>query len=112
MHICKVLSLCCCRKKRKWDQPAESLVSAGLAVPGVLPAGSLGSLSGSTLPVVSPMPSTVLKNPLAASCVNVPQVIQAPLIQQNPAAALPKLIQVRYPIRVSLKFCVAMFSLV
>lgn len=112
MRICKVLPLCCCRKKRKWDQPAESLVSAGLAASGVFPAGSVGSLSGSTLPVVSPMPCTVLKNPLAASCVSVPQVIQAPSIQQNSAAALPKSIQVRCPIWVSLKFCVAMFSLV
>ncbi|KAF3444857.1 hypothetical protein FNV43_RR14550 [Rhamnella rubrinervis] len=72
------------RKKRKWDQPAESLVSAGLVVPGVLPVGNMGSLSGITTPI---------PNSLAASCVNVPQVIQAPLIQQHTAAVVPKLNQ-------------------
>ena len=26
-----------CRKKRKWDQPAESLMPVGMTVPGALP---------------------------------------------------------------------------
>ncbi|XP_048327245.2 protein RIK isoform X3 [Ziziphus jujuba] len=83
------------RKKRKWDQPAESLVSAGRAVPGVLPLGNIGTPAGIALPGVTPMPSAILMNPLAAGSVNVPQLIQAPLTQQHTAAAFPKLNQVK-----------------
>ncbi|KAK1295707.1 Protein RIK [Acorus calamus] len=41
------------RKRRKWDQPAESFISAGLAVPGGVPLG-MGSLVGIALPIVAP----------------------------------------------------------
>ncbi|XP_023514657.1 protein RIK isoform X1 [Cucurbita pepo subsp. pepo] len=34
------------RKKRKWDQPAESFLSTGIAVPGVLPSYNMTSLGG------------------------------------------------------------------
>ncbi|CAL0314738.1 unnamed protein product [Lupinus luteus] len=34
------------RKKRKWDQPAESLLPAGMAVPGVLPFSNSTPLGG------------------------------------------------------------------
>ncbi|XP_038901413.1 protein RIK isoform X2 [Benincasa hispida] len=34
------------RKKRKWDQPAESFLSTGTAVPGVLPSYNLTPLGG------------------------------------------------------------------
>lgn len=79
-----------------------SLVSAGLAVPGVRPLGNTGTLGGITLPGVTPMPCALFMNPLAAGCINVPQVIQAPLTQQHAAAAFPKLNQVRYSIYLKL----------
>lgn len=82
---------CCCRKKRKWDQPAESLISAGLA--GALPLDNVGLLGGITLPGVTPVSGTHFINPLAASFPTVPQV---PLIPQQTAAVIQKLIQVRY----------------
>ncbi|XP_057970047.1 protein RIK isoform X2 [Malania oleifera] len=81
------------RKKRKWDQPAESLVSAGVAAPGILPLGNVGSFVGVTLPGVAPVPAAVLMNPLASSSAPVPQAFQAPSIQQHSAAAIQKLNQ-------------------
>ncbi|XP_050380893.1 protein RIK isoform X2 [Argentina anserina] len=81
------------RKKRKWDQPAESLVSAGLAVPGALPLGNVGLLGGIGLPGVSPVSSAHLINPLAAGFLAVPQAYQVPLIPQQAATVLQKLIQ-------------------
>ncbi|KAM5581207.1 protein RIK [Rosa sericea] len=79
------------RKKRKWDQPAESLVSAGLAVPGALPLGNVGLLGGMTLPGVSPASGAI--NPLAAGFPTVPQAYQVPLIPQQAATVIQKLIQ-------------------
>lgn len=76
------------RKKRKWDQPAESLISAGLA--GALPLDNVGLLGGITLPGVTPVSGTHFTNPLAASFPTVPQV---PLIPQQTAAVIQKLIQ-------------------
>ncbi|XP_061365914.1 protein RIK isoform X2 [Gastrolobium bilobum] len=64
------------RKKRKWDQPAESLVPVGMSVPGVLPLSNALPLAGISFPGVTPMISGVLlTNPLAAS------------VQQHTAAA-------------------------
>ncbi|XP_030482499.2 protein RIK isoform X1 [Cannabis sativa] len=82
------------RKKRKWDQPAESLVSAGFTVPGIVPLGVIGSLGGGiTVPGATPVSSALLMNPLMASCSNVTQVISPPLIQQHIAAMVPKIVQ-------------------
>lgn len=72
------------RKKRKWDQPAESLVSVGMAVPGVLPLSNAMPLGGVAFPGVTPVISnTLLNNPLAA----------AALLQQQSTAAAQKLNQ-------------------
>lgn len=88
---CKILTLsACCRKKRKWDQPAEFLVSAGVAVPGVLPLGNMGPLGGIALPGVAPVSSTLLMNSLGASCATIPQVFQASSMQQHTAIVVPK----------------------
>lgn len=83
MLICFV-----CRKKRKWDQPAESLVPVGMAVPGVLPSSNAAPLGAVAFPGVAPIISgALLNNPLAAS---------VQLQQQNTAAAAAqKLNQVR-----------------
>ncbi|CAK9162989.1 unnamed protein product [Ilex paraguariensis] len=79
------------RKKRKWDQPAESLVSAGIALPGIVPFGQLGSLAGISIPGVSPMFGVSLMNPLTASCETSPQVFPVPLVQQHTATPVQKM---------------------
>ncbi|KAF8408207.1 hypothetical protein HHK36_007351 [Tetracentron sinense] len=81
------------RRKRKWDQPAESLVPAGLALPGVLPLGNMGSLVGITLPGVATLSGALLTSPLPATCATVPLVFQAPPIQHHTAAVVQKLNQ-------------------
>ncbi|XP_021805981.1 protein RIK isoform X1 [Prunus avium] len=81
------------RKKRKWDQPAASLVSAGLAVPGAFPLGNAGLLGGITVPGVTPVTGAHLMNPFEASCPTIPQVYQVPLIPQQTATVIQKLIQ-------------------
>ncbi|XP_027353459.1 protein RIK [Abrus precatorius] len=73
------------RKKRKWDQPAESLVPVGMAVPGALPLSNAASLGGVAFPGVNPVISgALLTNPLAAS---------VQLQQLNASAATQKLNQ-------------------
>ncbi|KAI5340815.1 PREDICTED: RIK [Prunus dulcis] len=81
------------RKKRKWDQPAAALVSAGLAVPGAFPLGNVGLLDGITVPGVTPVTGAHLMNPLEASRPTIPQVYQVPLIPQQTATVIQKLIQ-------------------
>ncbi|KAL9157858.1 hypothetical protein ABFS82_08G030700 [Erythranthe guttata] len=77
------------RKKRKWDQPDESLVS-GIAVPGIYPVANMGSLAGITLPAVSSGASLAI--PFSNSSVVPLQAVQVPL-QQHAAAIVQKLIQ-------------------
>ncbi|KAI4346665.1 hypothetical protein L6164_007543 [Bauhinia variegata] len=81
------------RRKRKWDQPAESLVSAGITVPGVFALGNTTHTGGIAFPVVAPMSGALLTNPLAASSTVVSQALQAPSVQQDTAAAVQKLNQ-------------------
>ncbi|KAI3713133.1 hypothetical protein L1987_71705 [Smallanthus sonchifolius] len=52
------------RKKRKWDQPAESLVLGGIAVPGILPLGNMGAFIGTG---VAPVSTASFINPINAS---------------------------------------------
>ncbi|KAG9439091.1 hypothetical protein H6P81_019256 [Aristolochia fimbriata] len=80
------------RKKRKWDQPAESFLSAGLAVPGIS-FGALGNLSGITLPGVCPISGAVLANGLPGTGATIPQTIQGSSIQQSADAIVQKLNQ-------------------
>lgn len=81
------------RKKRKWDQPAESLVSAGVIVSGILPLGDMGSVTGITRPGVAPVSAALLTNPLTANCVTIPQGIHASSTQQHAAPVVLKLNQ-------------------
>ncbi|KAM1218026.1 hypothetical protein PS1_045671 [Malus domestica] len=81
------------RKKRKWDQPAASLVSAGLAVPGALPMGNVGFLGGITIPGTTPVTGAVSMNPFVASYATIPQAYQVPLIPPQTATVIQKLIQ-------------------
>jgi hypothetical protein len=74
------------RKKRKWDQPAEDLVSAAATAAAVagLPLMNISALPGSaaaTLPSVVPAPYALP-----------PQI--APSVLQNAAAVVQKLSQV------------------
>ncbi|GAB4831735.1 hypothetical protein Ancab_005747 [Ancistrocladus abbreviatus] len=68
------------RRKRKWDQPDESLISAGVAVPGIIPVNNMGSLVGVTWAGVAP------------AIANIPSMIQAPIMQQA-ATVVQKLTQ-------------------
>ncbi|XP_022774583.1 protein RIK isoform X2 [Durio zibethinus] len=70
------------RKKRKWDQPAEALDSAGFAVPF----SNTGTLAGMPLPGVALVPGTFLSNPLAASGTAVTPIFQqlaAPVVSKQ-----------------------------
>ncbi|GMH15706.1 hypothetical protein Nepgr_017547 [Nepenthes gracilis] len=81
------------RKKRKWDQPDESLFSAALAVPGILPINNLGSEGGVKLPGAAAASAGLLENPLMACYANLSHVIHTPIMQQQAAAVVQKLTQ-------------------
>ncbi|XP_048231105.1 protein RIK isoform X1 [Ricinus communis] len=75
------------RKKRKWDQPAESLVSAGVApmvIPGgVVPLANMGSLAGISLPGIASVSGALLTNSqLVANSASIPTMFQVPSIPQ------------------------------
>ena len=74
-----------CRKKRKWDQPVELLVSTRFAVPF----SNVGTFSGMPLLGVAPVPSTFLSNPLAVSGTAV-----TPIFQQQAALVVSRQNQV------------------
>ncbi|CAA0828368.1 Protein RIK [Striga hermonthica] len=80
------------RKKRKWDQPDEAVVSAGVAVPGVFPLASVGSLARVTLPVGPSAIGASLAIPLSDTSATSLQAFQVPL-PQHAAAIVQKLIQ-------------------
>ncbi|KAJ6421548.1 hypothetical protein OIU84_028843 [Salix udensis] len=78
------------RRKRKWDQPAESLVSAGVAVSDAVQLGNVGSLLGITLPGAASVSGALLTNPQVAT---VPPMFLLPSMPQNTAVVVPKLNQ-------------------
>ncbi|CAH9109481.1 unnamed protein product [Cuscuta epithymum] len=61
------------RKKRKWDQPEESLVSAGVCQPPILPFTNIGSFVGMALPSIGATCGTLLATPLTANGASVVQ---------------------------------------
>ncbi|KAI8028693.1 Protein RIK [Camellia lanceoleosa] len=81
------------RRKRKWDQPAESLITAGVAVPGILPLSNIGSLAAINLPGASSASGALLANPLTTSPATILQVFQAPLIQPHATVVVQKINQ-------------------
>lgn len=85
------------RKKRKWDQPAESLISAGLAVPAMLPFVGAGALPGIGLPgMVSPLVRGIPSAAMQSSFMSTPQVsstIASSVVQQNAVAIVQKINQ-------------------
>ncbi|KAL8471725.1 hypothetical protein ACS0TY_029098 [Phlomoides rotata] len=80
------------RKKRKWDQPDESLVTAGIAVPGIFPMANTGYFPGINLRNISTVAGASLAIPLSTSSSTPLQVVQVPL-QQHAAAIVQKLVQ-------------------
>ncbi|XP_061947858.1 protein RIK isoform X2 [Populus nigra] len=78
------------RRKRKWDQPAESLVSAGVPVSDTVQLGNVGSLVGISLPGAASVSGALLTNPQIAI---VPPMFLVPSMPQNTAAVVPKLNQ-------------------
>lgn len=75
------------RKRRKWDQPAETFVPEGVAVSGIFPLANPGSLAGITLPGVVPVLGAAFANPLTN--------IAATTVQQLPAIIAQKSIQLK-----------------
>ncbi|XP_075090481.1 protein RIK isoform X1 [Nicotiana tabacum] len=73
------------RKRRKWDQPAETFVPDGVAVSGIFPVANMGSLAGVPLPGVAPVLGAAFMNPLTA--------IGATTVQQHPLIVAQNLIQ-------------------
>ncbi|XP_065855351.1 protein RIK isoform X2 [Euphorbia lathyris] len=79
------------RKKRKWDQPAESLIAAGVAtISGVVPFGNMTSLTGISLPGVASVSGSLLTNQLVTNCATIPPVFQVHSLPQNTSTSVPK----------------------
>ncbi|KAK7273327.1 hypothetical protein RIF29_14376 [Crotalaria pallida] len=84
------------RKKRRWDQPAESLVPVGLAVPGVLPFGNSAPLGGIAFPGVTPISGALLTNSSAAASLQQHTAAAAATVQKlNPQKIQEELIIAR-----------------
>ncbi|CAN6470807.1 unnamed protein product [Victoria cruziana] len=81
------------RRKRKWDQPAELIVSAASHIPSVFPPSSITAATGHAIPVVSSPSISVPTVLLPATSAPIPQVYQAPLAYQNAASIVQKLNQ-------------------
>ncbi|KAI6670365.1 hypothetical protein NL676_005250 [Syzygium grande] len=81
------------RKKRKWDQPAESLASIGLALPGVLPLANMGSLDGTAVVTVAPVAAGLLMNSLPANDLAASHALHSAALMQQSAVVAPKLNQ-------------------
>ncbi|XP_042382495.1 protein RIK-like [Zingiber officinale] len=81
------------RKKRKWDQPAEPLVAAGVLVPGA-PCTS-NAILGSTLPGAFPLSASLFTIPILMSSVNPLETVQSPLATQNAATIIQNLSQTK-----------------
>ncbi|CAN6285190.1 unnamed protein product [Urochloa humidicola] len=85
------------RKKRKWDQPAEDLVSAAAAAAAVsgMPVINIGALPGVALPGVTPYVAATLPSVVPVPYSLPPHI--APSVLQNASAALQKLSQAKIP---------------
>ncbi|CAN6313604.1 unnamed protein product [Urochloa humidicola] len=85
------------RKKRKWDQPAEDLVSAAAAAAAVsgMPVINIGALPGVALPGVTAYGAATLPSAIPVTYLLPPHI--APSVLQNASAALQKLSQAKLP---------------
>ncbi|XP_056695305.1 protein RIK isoform X3 [Spinacia oleracea] len=78
------------RKKRRWDQPDESLVSCGAVLSGMLPMSTVGC-SGISLPGAVSGSCTPSTSSMKVGCVN----IQASVVQHHAAALVHRLTQLK-----------------
>jgi hypothetical protein len=85
------------RKKRKWDQPAEDLVSAAVTAAAVsgMPLINIGALPGVALPGVTAYGAATLPGGVPVPYSLPPRI--APSVLQNASAALQKLSQAKVP---------------
>ncbi|ONL95052.1 Protein RIK [Zea mays] len=85
------------RKKRKWDQPAEDLVSAAVTAAAVsgMPVMNFGALPGVVLPGVTAYGAATLPSVVPVPYSLPPHI--APSVLQNAAAAAQKLSQAKIP---------------
>ncbi|XP_074568495.1 protein RIK-like [Curcuma longa] len=81
------------RKKRKWDQPAEPLVAAGVVIPGV-PFTS-NAILGSTLTGAFPLSASLFTNPILMPSINPLEMVQSPLATQSAATIIQNLSQTK-----------------
>lgn len=80
------------RKKRKWDQPAEAVISAAAALPGLLPFSGPGALAGIGIPGIFPSLMGVFPN-ISTSMASAQISPVVPMVQQNAAAIVQKINQ-------------------
>ncbi|KAM0937897.1 putative KH domain containing protein RIK/BLOM7 [Dioscorea sansibarensis] len=80
------------RRKRKWDQPSDSLMSAGMVVTGTMATGVDG-VYASVLPGVLPLSVPLYLNPAMIAATS--QALQIPLVPPNAAAIVQKLSQIQ-----------------
>ncbi|CAM6102034.1 unnamed protein product [Calypogeia fissa] len=78
------------RRKRKWDQPAEGIVSASGAMPGLFPMAAAGAFAGlgvlpGTFPYANYFPAAASTAQSAAA-----QITPSAIVQQNAAAIVQK----------------------
>ncbi|GAB2216317.1 hypothetical protein Droror1_Dr00024089 [Drosera rotundifolia] len=74
------------RRKRKWDQPDESLLPAAVSFPGFLPL----TMGGVTLRGAASASATLLAKILTANNANALSIYQTPTIQNEAAAMIQK----------------------
>lgn len=79
------------RKKRKWDQPAESIIGATGSTLGLLPSSSGTTLAGMSLPCM--FPSLVGVYPTMPTTASAQMSLPFPTVQQNAAAIVQKINQ-------------------
>ncbi|XP_010553971.1 PREDICTED: protein RIK isoform X4 [Tarenaya hassleriana] len=83
------------RKKRKWDQPSEQLVSAGVAaLPGLLPLGNMGVVGSCVSPSVPAI--TSLNTVAAAAAIATVAPLFQTLSSPQQTAAVAKLNQPKH----------------
>lgn len=88
-------SIFLCRRKRKWDQPAEGVLAAAGVVPGLLPVAAAGAFAGlgatpNSFPYMNYFPG--MSSPALQSGAAVQS--SPTTVQQNAAAIVQKFNQV------------------
>ncbi|KAJ6836096.1 protein RIK [Iris pallida] len=80
------------RKKRKWDQPAESLIAAGVSINGAYALG-MGGIAGVPFPGTVPLSTALITNQLPGNSATASLMFQSTSVSQNAASLVQKLNQ-------------------